>query len=322
MIPTPRVITGPTIQGSVASSGPPSSFDRLDRVAAAALEAIAYGDVFGWPLTAAEVHRFLPLPAGPLEVESALVSLRTDGWVCSIDRYFILPGQNHCVEERRRRGVISARLWPKAIRYVRYLSRLPWVRLVAVSGSLAVHAADDDADIDLFMVTDDGRLWLTRALTIGVAKLAARATRRQAIWLCPNYLLGSTALEMTDRDLFTAHELAQLVPLCGPDVYRALLAQNEWYRQFLPNHPGYPGPITELGGRRVRHVVEPVMRNRVVERVEAWEMRRKVARLSVAAPTSEVRFDESICKGHFGQHRRRALSAFANRMARLKEAKP
>ena len=191
------------------------------------------------------------------------------------------------------------------------------MRLVAVSGSLAVGAPTADADVDLFVVSTEGRLWLTRALTIGVVKLASRSAPARRVVLCPNYVVTTGALELTERDLFTAHELAQLVPLAGPETYRAVLDENQWYRQYLPNHPGFVRPIAELGGGRLRTVLETALRNPLVGRVERWEMRRKVARLVAQQPLDEVRFDDSVCKGHFEGHRRRAMDGYALRVRAL-----
>ncbi|HEV7677536.1 MAG TPA: hypothetical protein VGQ42_03090 [Candidatus Dormibacteraeota bacterium] len=277
----------------------------VDPVVAAALEAIAYADVFDWPLTAAEVHRFLPVRAQRFEVSVALGRAALDGLVVRVGSLYVLPGRASLVARRCDREATSARLWPAAVRWCRMLARLPWVRLVAVSGSLAVGAAGDGADVDLFIVTVDGRVWLGRALAIAVG----RASRRGELWLCPNYILGEGSLALPERDLFTAHELVQLVPLFGPDAYRALLAANGWYREFLPNHPGYSGRVGALPGRAVRRAVEPLLRNPAVARLEDWEMRRKVARLggAPARDPAEVRFDATTSKGHFGGYRRRTL---------------
>jgi hypothetical protein len=308
----------PTTTAGEARSAPrPLAPDGADRIVSAAIAAISYADVFDWPLTATEVHRFLPIPARPDEVVAALVAARRSGAVAVAGDVYFLPGRQVLAGRRRRREATSARLWPRAVRACRVLAAMPWVRLVAVSGSLAVGAAEDDADVDLFIVTVDGRVWLARALTIALGRAAAGAARRQDIRLCPNYILTATALELPERDVFTAHELAQLVPLFGPDAYRALLAANQWYRNFLPNHPGHPGPIAELCGPRVRRTMEPILATRLVSRLERWEMERKIARLGARPASTEVRFDATTCKGHFGGYRRRTLESLGVTMAGL-----
>ena len=279
------------------------------------VEAITYADVFDWPLTAAEIQRSLPVTGTRVEVDAAVEELRRSDLVTSVDRFVVLAGRQDLAEARRRKAAVSRRLWREAARYGRVLAALPWVRLVAVTGSLAVDAATDDADIDLLIVTADDRLWLARAMTIGVGKLAARAPSTPGLRLCPNYLLTASTLDLPERDLYTAHELAQLVPLYGPDAYGDLLARNRWYRDFLPNHPGHVGPIGRLGLPRLNRALEPVLRNGLVGALEGWEMTRKIARLRMPSTTGEVRFDESICKGHFEGYRHQVLQAFAARLA-------
>jgi len=295
--------------------------DPRPDVTEAVLEALAYADVFDWPLTSSEVHRWLTVAAHEDEVKTAISSARASGAVVSIDHLHVLPGRDHLVDERARRAAHAAQLWPEAVRYGRWLAMLPWVRLVAVTGSLAVDAPADDADIDLLVVTDDGRLWLTRALTIGVVRLAARLSPRApsngVLRLCPNYLLTTSSLDLPERDLYTAHELAQLVPLHGPETYADLLGRNRWYRDHLPNHPGYVSPIAGLGGGRVRRVIERWARRSAVDRLERWEMDRKVARLRAATPAGEARFDATTCKGHFGGHRQRTLVELSARLDRM-----
>jgi predicted nucleotidyltransferase len=296
-----------------AQTGAPSS----TALARGIVEALAYADVFDWPLTAAEIHRYLPVAARLDDVAAALGSGRLARTVQSDGQLHVLAGRGHLVDERRRRTAVSRRLWPLARRYGAALASLPWVRLVAVTGSLAVGAATDDADIDLFIVAEDGRLWLARALTIGVAKVAIRVPSSRGVRLCPNYLLTTSALDLPERDLYTARELAQLVPLFGPNAYQALLEGNSWYRQFLPNHPGHVGPVGELRHRRLRHLAECTLQGRLVRRAERWEMERKIARLHLPSTTGEVRFDATTCKGHFEGYRQTVLAAYERRLAEL-----
>jgi len=286
----------------------------LPRVDSAVLEALAYADVYDWPLTAEEVHRFLPVAADGADVVTALGVMVTAGELACVDGLHVLRGREWLVARRRARAAESERIWAELLRRARLLARIPWIRLVAVSGSLAVSAARTGDDIDLFVVTDDGRLWLSRALTIAVGRLPLRGRAMPLSVLCPNYLLSSSSLTLGERDVYTAHELAQLVPLFGAETYRELLACNAWYRDFLPNHPGYTGEIGVQRAGLAGLVLRGAMAGRVGARLERWEMSRKRARLGDGA---ETRFDGAVCKGHVDGHRARFWSAYEARLEAL-----
>ena len=283
----------------------------------AILAALAYSDVFDWPLSAAEIRSLLTVPARQADVAEAIVALTTAGRIEQIEDVFVLFGRTEIAAHRRRRELISARLWPVAIRYGRWIAAMPFVSMVAVSGSLAVDAAEPDADIDFFVVTEDARLWTTRAMIIGVVRAAA--VGKAAATLCPNYLVTASNMALVERDLFTARELAQLVPLYGGPVLGELLACNDWFRDFLPNHPG-PRPRLMGAPPVIGRRVAPLLRRRGFDRVERWEMARKVAALTalVADPAiGEALFDERACKGHLDGHRGRVLDAYEARLRAL-----
>lgn len=280
------------------------------------LAALAYADVFAWPLSASEIHRTLPVQATAHEVERALDLLVTGGTVARRDGLHVLWGRTELIGERRQRAVASTRLWRRANRCGRVIGVLPFVRMVAISGSLAVDAADADADIDLFIVTADGRLWTTRALVLLLTRVTSWGRGRRSP-LCPNYLVVESALTLTNRDRFTAHELVQLVPLVGNDVYDELLERNAWFREHLPNHPGNGPARLAVDHRPARSRIERLLRGPSVERFERWEMRRKVARLGGDDPVVDARFDERTCKGHVDGHRPRILDAYRSRLERL-----
>jgi hypothetical protein len=156
---------------------------------------------------------------------------------------------------------------------------------------------------------------------MGVVRGAAvRRTR-----LCPNYLLAESGLRLDDRSIFTAHELAQMVPVTPSRTYAALLAQNAWYRDFLPNatpRSALTADPVPSAGRALTRIAEAALRSRPGERIERWEMRRKVRWLSATAASVETRYDAASCKGHDRAHGRRALAAYEDRLAHLAVARP
>src|SRR5438309_1230064 len=186
----------------------------------AIVQAVAYADVFDYPLTGEEIHRYLVgVPASRSAVRAAL-SVPPNGLIRS-GRYFTLAGRESAIETRRARAAHALDYWRRAVRYGHAMSNLPFVRMVAVTGGLAMDNMSD-GDIDYLVVTEPGRLWLCRALIVGLVRVAAL----KGTELCPNYLLSERALVLSERNLFTAHEVAQMVPLAGQQTYARMRELN------------------------------------------------------------------------------------------------
>ncbi|MBI2835072.1 MAG: hypothetical protein HYX76_11670 [Acidobacteria bacterium] len=288
-----------------------------ERVCRAIREAVAYADVFDYPLTVAEVHRYLGVstPVGDINAilgNGYLVPLR----LSRQDGYFTLPGREQTIETRRRRAAVAERVWPTAVRYGRALSALPFARMVAVTGALAIDNVDETADIDYLVVTETGRLWTCRALAIALVRWA----RTRGVELCPNYFLSDRALLLGERSLFIAHEIAQMVPLSGRRVYEQLRWLNGWADELLPNASGPARALWHDRPSRLARVGEPVLRGRLASSFERWEMRRKVRKFAARAGASaETAFSADRCKGHFAAHGRRILDAYLERLRQLEE---
>ena len=301
------------VAGPSGEAGPAAAA-ALER---AIVEAVAYADVFDYPLTADEVHRYLAgLPVSLGEVHSALTNGRLVPHQLSHGSpYYTLPGRESAIATRRTRAAISAGYWRSAVDYGRRIASLPFVRMVAVTGALAMDNVAD-ADIDYLVVTEPGRLWLCRALVVAVVRWAAL----RGVTLCPNYFLSENALVLTDRNLFTAHEVAQMVPLAGLSTYARFRRVNYWTEAYLPNASGPPRRVrpVEPSGRRVRALTEHALRSRLGGRLEGWEMRRKMRKLGQrGAAHLEAYFGADWCKGHFGDHGQRTLSRYQERLEAL-----
>jgi hypothetical protein len=283
---------------------------RLSTLERAVVETVAYSDVFDFPLTVEELWRALPVVATSEEVLAAL--RRLDSLVSGAPPYYTLAGRGSLVATRARRAEASARLMRSAERYGRTIAQLPFVRMVAVTGALAVENSEDGDDVDYLIVTSPGRVWLGRMLTMAVVRLA----KLRGVTLCPNYLLAETALVLPERDLYTARELLQMRPVAGPDVYQRMLVANAWCLGLLPNwEPDSPAE----GERRnvIQTFAEQILGGRLGDVVERWLLRRKGGELRTQAATSEAVFDETMCKGHFDAHRERLQKALAQRLASM-----
>ena len=225
------------------------------------MQAVAYADVFDYPLTAGELHRYLiGVAASESSVGEALKSDRlVPALLTNTAGFYTLAGREAAVETRTARGAVSDYYWSHGLRYGRIIGTLPFVRMVAVTGALAVDNVAD-GDIDYLIVTEPGRLWVCRAIVIGLVKVAAA----RGITLCPNYFLSERALVLEERSLFTAHEVTQMVPITGLDTYQRLRELNRWTDTFLPNAAGPPRhfPSSSRVRRQPRAALETALRTR------------------------------------------------------------
>lgn len=298
-----------------AASAPRRSEPGRAQLQRAILHTVAYADVFDYPLTADEIHRYLiGMPAGRGTVRGALSNHLPPGLSRS-GRYFTLQGREAAIGTRKQRMTEATDYWRRAVHYGRRMSHLPFVRMVAVTGALAMDNIAD-GDIDYLIITEPGRLWLCRALIVALVRMAAA----RGVELCPNYFLSERALVLEERNLFTAHEVAQMVPLAGLATYRQLRELNRWTDQFLPNAGGAPRRMAavEPGRARTRRILEGTLRSRVCGPLENWEMRRKVRKLGNRGNGhAEAAFGPDWCKGHFGDHGQATLERYADRLKLL-----
>jgi hypothetical protein len=272
----------------------------------AILQTLVYADIFDYPLTPHEIHYYLI--AKPATRDAVQAALAGSPWLAGrIQRdngYVMLRGRGAIGAQREARRRSSAALWPAARRWAAVMGCLPFVRMVAVTGALAVDNAPAGDDIDFMIVSAADRVWLARALAVVVVRLA----RRTGVGLCPNYVLAETALEQQRQDLFVAHDLVQMVPLVGQEVAEGMLRANPWTRDYLP-HAGCPlrheAELAPRGAWRLaQRLAERLLGGRLGARLEAWERGRKLKRFaSLARQTgSAAELGADRVKGHFDDH--------------------
>ncbi len=293
-------------------------------VSEAVLATVAYADVFDMPIEIERLHRFLiRQTADRDQVEAAVDDLVMKSHVGVAGNLVHLPGRSEVLDIHADRVSRAATMWDDAQVWGLRVGKLPFVRMVAVTGGLAVDSVADHDDIDLFILTSPGRVWLARLATIAMVKLAAR----RDVDLCPNYLLSEATLGITDQSSYAARELAQMVPIVSPERLVELRSQNRWMFDHLPNATLVDdGRYVVPSGRSwLQRVIEPVLATRLFDSWERREMARKIVKLKLVASRrvivgrpDESAFSPDYCKGHMQGNARGIELAWKARMENLR----
>lgn len=299
-------------------SGIQGELDR-ERMEQAILETVLYSDLFDYPLTVDEIaHYLVEADVGKEQVQSIISA---SAWLSSqlsvAEGLVTLRGRAGSLAQRRRdRTRTSDRLWRRARVYGRILSSLPFIRMVAVTGALAMDNSDQNDDVDVLIVTAPNRVWLARALAV----IVVYAGKISSNMLCPNYIISEEVLSFEPRTIYVAHEFVQMVPLYGHDVYHRMREANPWIRQMLPNadHPLHFEPEYLLGSLAgcLKRAAEWLLSGMLGERIETWEMRRKIRKFAGrnAGTGRSVVLDRWQVKGHFDDHGARISAWYRRRL--------
>jgi hypothetical protein len=214
----PATLPGPRASGRTA---------EVDR---AILRTVLYASLFQAPLSLAELHRSLmDVGVDRLEIRARLARafLRERVEVAG-DRVY-LRGREACLDLQRERRERTRRLLRRHRLLLRAVARVPFVRLVALSGACA-HDNATASGVDLFLVARRGRAW---SVFLVVALLARVFGRRRTLSL--NYVVDEDGQALPERDLFTAAEIVGLRPLSGGAAYLRFVEANAWVAERFPN---------------------------------------------------------------------------------------
>jgi hypothetical protein len=279
---------------------------RVAPAAEAILRTVTYASLFQAPITVDRLHRnLMGLQLSREELEAAL----GDPWLrqrVEVVRGLVVPrGHRDWLGLRTIRRAHSRRLLARHRRVLRLLGRLPFVRMVAISGACAHENATDD-DVDVFLVTREGRAWgVCLVLTAMSRLLGVRRT------LCLNYIVDEAALALSEQDVFTAAEVVALRPLAGRETYRRLVDVNAWVTRLFPNfgarHRDESEAVRPAGTQRWERLLDlgpaPLL-ERLARRVLGAHLGRK------ARGCQGVVLDAHRLKLHTKDHRPSLLASF------------
>ena len=272
----------------------------------AVVRSVVYASLFDYPLTLAQLRATL-VAVGADEATVAGWWRDSDFLQAAIDHrdgLYFPAGRAELVNTRTRREALSRDLLEQDRRLISLVSRMPFVRMVAVSGSLAHLNAERSADLDLFVITAPHRVWSVTLSVLLIARLLGWRER-----MCLNYVISEAALPIAPADLYAANQIIHLRPIVGADVFARFIEANPFVRAFYPNFE-----LPKTHDPRPKTLLERILSvgpAAIVEKAARWIYARHLARKSSSWQShDQVRLEPECLKLHTSSHRRETLARY------------
>ena len=194
---------------------------------------LKYHDIFNYPLTKEEIKKWTTVG---FKNFSEKISFSGK------NEYFFLNGREGIVKTRILNEKYSRKKLVIAKKASKLIANISTIRFVGITGALAMNNASREGDIDLMIITRKKSLWTSRILVYFVLwiagyKLRVPKQKNEKNKLCINLWLdeSDTVWHKNDRNIYTAHEVAQIVPLFNKNkMYELFLNNNKWILKYWP----------------------------------------------------------------------------------------
>ncbi len=224
------------------------------------LATIAYYDVSDYPLTVFELWKYLisnqqsadsDQKNNKVVIADIIDALEAEDLKKQVETfrgYYFLPGRIDLVAQRIERDKISEEKY-RIIRWVvRFLRFVPFVRMILVTGRVAMKNANRKSDLDLLICLEKGRIFTGRTLVTFTAQLLGRRRHGKKITdrICLNYFITTDSLEIEMQDLFASSEYSFTLPLFGFDYFQEFQKANSWIVKYHENYTPIETPNLKI----------------------------------------------------------------------------
>lgn len=205
--------------------------------------------------------------------------------------------------------------------YARLIRSFPFVSAIGISGSLSKNVMHDDGDIDYFIITKPGRLWICRTFLVGFKKLFLFNSKK---YFCVNYFVDEENLTIPDHNIFTAIETNFLLPVYNFEMIDQFKKSNEWSGAFLHSFK-HPFGVKEIKGKSwLGRFLEFCLRGKLGDRLDLrlmkytykrWE--KKFQNFDAKKFELTMRTNRGVSKHHPRDFQNKVLKAYNERLLAL-----
>lgn len=298
---------------------------KPDSLSVSALRTLLYYDLFRYPLTAAEIlYHNRHTDRSISELKESLDQLCDDELIYRFEEFYSLQDDPKLAARRKKGNSMAAGMMKTAARKSKLISRFPYVRAVCISGSLSKNYFDESTDIDFFIITEPGRLWICRSLLILYKKIFLLNSKK---YFCVNYFIDSENLEIPDKNIFTATEIITLIPFYNEALYRQFFLRNNWVSSIFPNSIPLKNSADDRAANNwLKRIVEKLFNTSMGEwldryfyRITVNQWRKKFPDFSDAEFEVNMRSRKDVSKHHPQGFQFRVLQAYEDNCRAFEE---
>jgi hypothetical protein len=284
---------------------------------------MAYFDIFDYPLTIEEIGKYLLWSSA--ERNELWTFLNNDPGIQRYGDHYFFKGRRQIVDMRREREKVSEQYWRKVRKAVPWVQFVPFIRMAAVCNTLAINNATRDSDIDFFIVTKRGRLFLARTLLTLIFSVLGlrRHGKKVAGRICLSFYVTDESLDLESiklgsGDIYLPFWMLTMKPVYGKECYEKLIAENSWIRKYFPRM----APDVEVWPehrffRAAGRIREKIWGGSLGNRIETWlaakQFERHHRNVKKLGPEASVIVSEKMLKFHNVDRRQHYAEKFRQR---------
>ncbi|MCC7304499.1 hypothetical protein IT418_03775 [bacterium] len=128
---------------------------------------------------------------------------------------------------------------------LKLLTYIPWIQMIFITGSVASLNASGDDDIDVWLVVDPKRIWITRTVDFfvytlcGLRRVSSDGVESEKVRdkFCFNFYLTTDGLELSQKTASYAMQFVDAIPVFIRNslLYKELLESNNWISDYFPS---------------------------------------------------------------------------------------
>ena len=215
----------------------PSSAEEtaLSQTESLVIRTLLYFEIFNHPLLFDEIIQCMGKPvAQPELIKTQVEQMLRKGYIHEHRGYYLVNCNKDAIQKRIEGEKLAHKYLKKARFFSSIIARFPFIRSICLSGSISKYYMDKKSDIDYFIITKPGRMWVARTFLVLFKKIFLLNSKK---YFCVNYFITEESMDVRVRNIYSAMEMSSLIPTYNYSKYETLMSINAWVKDFYTNFP-------------------------------------------------------------------------------------